>query len=175
MVELLWSRSLRRVRWSSVVSCESLSLSWHSPILMFRRTQTVIPAQYSFWKEVRSYKHYMLIGSEREGHGVQIFDMTKVNLNPQSQLLPRSRVLTSWVASRHYWRWWASYLWWYCWGWCWKSFLRHDGWSKHAQRPRQVSTYNGPLTVFHATAISHLDNWWCIRASIFCHDLSHIC
>ena len=41
-------------------------------------TQTVKPAQYSAWKEVRSYKNYMLIGSEREWHGVQIFDMSKV-------------------------------------------------------------------------------------------------
>jgi choice-of-anchor B domain-containing protein len=32
----------------------------------------------SLWKEVRRYKHYMLIGSELEGHGVQIFDLTKL-------------------------------------------------------------------------------------------------
>lgn len=30
------------------------------------------------WKEIRGYKHYMLIGSELDGHGVQIFDMSKV-------------------------------------------------------------------------------------------------
>ncbi|KAL8415360.1 hypothetical protein RB596_006097 [Gaeumannomyces avenae] len=34
--------------------------------------------RYSFWKELRSYKHYMIIGSERRGHGVQIFDMRKL-------------------------------------------------------------------------------------------------
>lgn len=32
----------------------------------------------AFWKEIRSYKNYMLIGSELTNHGVQIFDMTKV-------------------------------------------------------------------------------------------------
>ncbi|EEY23125.1 conserved hypothetical protein [Verticillium alfalfae VaMs.102] len=31
----------------------------------------------SLWKEIRSYKNYMLIGSELEGHGIQIFDMRK--------------------------------------------------------------------------------------------------
>ncbi|KAG9235988.1 hypothetical protein BJ875DRAFT_457570 [Amylocarpus encephaloides] len=33
---------------------------------------------YSIWHEIRSYKHYMLIGSELPGHGVQIFDMRKL-------------------------------------------------------------------------------------------------
>ena len=32
----------------------------------------------SQWREIRSYKHYMVIGSEAEGHGVQIFDMEKL-------------------------------------------------------------------------------------------------
>jgi choice-of-anchor B domain-containing protein len=32
----------------------------------------------SLWKEVRGYKHYMLIGSELANHGIQIFDMTKL-------------------------------------------------------------------------------------------------
>ncbi|KAG7100480.1 hypothetical protein HYQ44_019832 [Verticillium longisporum] len=32
----------------------------------------------SLWKEIRSYKNYMLIGSELEGHGIQIFDMRKL-------------------------------------------------------------------------------------------------
>ena len=32
----------------------------------------------SLWREIRSYKNYMVIGSERENHGIQIFDMTKV-------------------------------------------------------------------------------------------------
>ncbi|KAI6780497.1 uncharacterized protein J7T54_000136 [Emericellopsis cladophorae] len=30
----------------------------------------------AFWKEIRSYKNYMLIGSELGDHGIQIFDMT---------------------------------------------------------------------------------------------------
>lgn len=32
----------------------------------------------AFWKEIRSYKNYMLIGSELGNHGVQIFDMSKL-------------------------------------------------------------------------------------------------
>ncbi|ROT38384.1 hypothetical protein SODALDRAFT_277603 [Sodiomyces alkalinus F11] len=37
----------------------------------------------ALWKEIRSYKHYMLIGSELEGHGVQIFDLRKLlDLDP---------------------------------------------------------------------------------------------
>lgn len=33
---------------------------------------------WSIWREIRSYKNYMIIGSEAVGHGVQIFDMTKL-------------------------------------------------------------------------------------------------
>lgn len=33
----------------------------------------------SIWREIRSYKNYMIIGSEAVGHGIQIFDMKKVN------------------------------------------------------------------------------------------------
>ncbi|CAI6096704.1 unnamed protein product [Clonostachys chloroleuca] len=32
----------------------------------------------AYWTEVRSYKHYVVIGSELEGNGIQIFDMTKL-------------------------------------------------------------------------------------------------
>ncbi|KAI6785513.1 uncharacterized protein J7T54_007156 [Emericellopsis cladophorae] len=32
----------------------------------------------AYWTEIRSYKHYMVIGSELEGNGVQIFDMKKL-------------------------------------------------------------------------------------------------
>ncbi|WDK13068.1 hypothetical protein CGRA01v4_04349 [Colletotrichum graminicola] len=32
----------------------------------------------AYWHEIRPYQHYMLIGSELEGHGVQIFDMKKL-------------------------------------------------------------------------------------------------
>ncbi|KAF4907578.1 hypothetical protein CGCF415_v007331 [Colletotrichum fructicola] len=32
----------------------------------------------AYWHEIRPYKNYMLIGSELEGHGIQIFDMTKL-------------------------------------------------------------------------------------------------
>lgn len=33
----------------------------------------------SRWREIRSYKNYVVIGSEASRHGVQIFDMTKVH------------------------------------------------------------------------------------------------
>ncbi|CRK28876.1 hypothetical protein BN1708_015356, partial [Verticillium longisporum] len=32
----------------------------------------------AWWKEIRTFKNYVLIGSELEGHGIQIFDMTKL-------------------------------------------------------------------------------------------------
>jgi hypothetical protein len=32
----------------------------------------------SIWREIRGYKNYIIIGSEAENHGVQVFDMTKV-------------------------------------------------------------------------------------------------
>jgi hypothetical protein len=32
----------------------------------------------AIWREIRGYKDYMIIGSEAEGHGIQIFDMKKV-------------------------------------------------------------------------------------------------
>lgn len=35
-------------------------------------------AEPSIWREIRGYQNYMLIGSEAENHGVQIFDMTKL-------------------------------------------------------------------------------------------------
>ncbi|RBQ86437.1 hypothetical protein VDGD_08047 [Verticillium dahliae] len=39
----------------------------------------VVPAAArSLWKEVRRYKNYIVVGSELEGHGVQIFDLTKL-------------------------------------------------------------------------------------------------
>lgn len=31
-----------------------------------------------FWKEIRSYKYYVVIGSEFVGYGIQIFDMIKL-------------------------------------------------------------------------------------------------
>jgi hypothetical protein len=33
----------------------------------------------SIWREIRGYKNFMVIGSEAENHGIQIFDMTKVS------------------------------------------------------------------------------------------------
>jgi hypothetical protein len=36
-------------------------------------------ADRAYWTEIRPYKHYMVIGSELEGNGIQIFDMKKVS------------------------------------------------------------------------------------------------
>jgi hypothetical protein len=33
----------------------------------------------AIWREIRAYKHYMVIGSEAQGHNIQIFDMKKVS------------------------------------------------------------------------------------------------
>lgn len=35
-------------------------------------------SEFSIWREIRTYKNYVIIGSEAVGHGVQIFDWTKV-------------------------------------------------------------------------------------------------
>ena len=44
-------------------------------VYLGRLPQTSEPSP---WREIRSYKNYMIIGSEAEDHGVQIFDMKKV-------------------------------------------------------------------------------------------------
>jgi hypothetical protein len=37
------------------------------------------------WREMKSYREYMLIGSEAANHGVQFFDMKKLlNIDPKS-------------------------------------------------------------------------------------------
>ena len=35
-------------------------------------------AEPSIWREIRGFKNYMIIGSEAENHGIQVFDMTKL-------------------------------------------------------------------------------------------------
>jgi hypothetical protein len=35
----------------------------------------------SIWREIRGYKDYMVIGSEADFHGIQIFDMRKVRFH----------------------------------------------------------------------------------------------
>ena len=47
----------------------------------------------AFWKEIRSYKNYMLIGSELDSHGIQIFDMRKVSSQNQTRHLCRLRCM----------------------------------------------------------------------------------
>lgn len=39
----------------------------------------------AIWREIRGYKNYMVIGSESEQHGIQIFDMTKVRIRVPSK------------------------------------------------------------------------------------------
>jgi hypothetical protein len=34
----------------------------------------------SIWREIRNFKNYMIIGSEAENHGIQVFDMNKVRI-----------------------------------------------------------------------------------------------
>lgn len=51
-------------------------------IYLARLPQFSVP---SIWREIRGYKKYMIIGSEAEGHGIQIFDMEKLlELDPRS-------------------------------------------------------------------------------------------
>jgi hypothetical protein len=47
----------------------------------------------SIWREIRGYNDYMVIGSEAERHGIQIFDMKKVNsrsIENRPELIQRS-------------------------------------------------------------------------------------
>ena len=48
----------------------------------------------SIWREIRSFKHYMVIGSEAENHGIQIFDMNKVCLSQKLTLQKLTEVVT---------------------------------------------------------------------------------
>lgn len=57
---------------------------------MWPRPAYAPTTNFALWKEIRSYKQWMLIGSELDGHGVQIFDMTKVR---------------SWLLGRGEWAW----------------------------------------------------------------------
>ncbi|KXX74773.1 hypothetical protein MMYC01_208311 [Madurella mycetomatis] len=45
-------------------------------------------APQSFWREIKGYKSFILIGSEATQHGVQIFDMSKlVDVNPENPIV----------------------------------------------------------------------------------------
>jgi hypothetical protein len=39
------------------------------------QTTGVAPSR---WREIRTYKHYIVVGSEEPGHGIQIFDLKKL-------------------------------------------------------------------------------------------------
>ncbi|KAK7428411.1 hypothetical protein QQZ08_005030 [Neonectria magnoliae] len=42
----------------------------------------------SQWREIRTYKHYAIIGSEAVGHGIQIFDLEKLlDLDPEDPVV----------------------------------------------------------------------------------------
>lgn len=41
---------------------------------------------FSVWREIRTYKNYVIIGSEAVDHGVQIFDLTKVDSFPPTNV-----------------------------------------------------------------------------------------
>lgn len=46
-------------------------------------------ADRAYWTEIRPFKHYMVIGSELEGNGIQIFDMKKVSLSEEHSKFER--------------------------------------------------------------------------------------
>lgn len=48
-------------------------------------------ADRAYWTEIRPYAHYMIIGSELEGNGIQIFDMKKA----RSRKKDRHRIHTT--------------------------------------------------------------------------------
>jgi len=50
----------------------------------------------SIWREIRGYKNYIVVGSEASGHGVQIFDWTKLlDIDPASPVTFTQDDLTS--------------------------------------------------------------------------------
>lgn len=54
-------------------------------VYLGRLPEYSLPSQ---WREIRAYKNYMIIGSEAEGHGVQIFDMTKLlDIDPNEPVI----------------------------------------------------------------------------------------
>ncbi|KAK6505995.1 hypothetical protein TWF506_010921 [Arthrobotrys conoides] len=55
-------------------------------------------AQPSIWRELRAYRHYILIGSEAEKHGIQIFDMRKLqSIDPKNPVVfDTKKDLASW-------------------------------------------------------------------------------
>lgn len=50
----------------------------HGKLVYLGRLPQSSTAAPSIWREIRGYKNYIIIGSEAENHGVQVFDMTKV-------------------------------------------------------------------------------------------------
>ncbi|SPO03253.1 uncharacterized protein DNG_05935 [Cephalotrichum gorgonifer] len=50
----------------------------------------------SIWREIRAYKHYVVIGSEAVGHGIQIFDLKKLlDIDPAEPVVFSQDDLTS--------------------------------------------------------------------------------
>ncbi len=51
----------------------------------------------SIWHDIKSYKNYIVVGSEAEGHGIQIFDMTKLlDIHPSSPKNFSTSDVTGW-------------------------------------------------------------------------------
>ncbi|KAK1750438.1 hypothetical protein QBC47DRAFT_309836 [Echria macrotheca] len=57
-------------------------------IIYLGRLPQYTTAEKSIWREIKGYKSYIIIGSEAERHGVQIFDMRKLlEIQPSSPVL----------------------------------------------------------------------------------------
>ncbi|KAH8830856.1 hypothetical protein DL96DRAFT_1786768 [Flagelloscypha sp. PMI_526] len=65
-----------------------IEISSEGKILYLGRLPKTDAAAFSMWREIRVYKHYAVIGSEAENHGIQIFDLTKLlDIDPGSPVM----------------------------------------------------------------------------------------
>lgn len=70
-------RSFPLERWFTLPSCKKRFLHDNTLANVTRPPPADI-SENSLWKEIRGYKHYVLIGSELRNHGIQIVDMAKL-------------------------------------------------------------------------------------------------
>ncbi|KAF2225344.1 hypothetical protein BDZ85DRAFT_215457 [Elsinoe ampelina] len=55
----------------------------------------------SFWREIRTYKSYIVIGSEAVDHGIQIFDLRKLlTIDPKSPVTFTMADMTAWTRAQ---------------------------------------------------------------------------
>jgi choice-of-anchor B domain-containing protein len=60
-----------------------------------RLPQYSAPSQ---WREIRTYKHYIVVGSEALDHGIQIFDLKKLlDIDPENPVIFTQDDLTAWT------------------------------------------------------------------------------